>query len=933
MYFVRDIAEDSKGKYWIGTEKGLFIYDISLGNFEHCVQSFDPTLASINDNAIYKVFKSRENVMWLGTYFGGLNFWESFEPGFKKILPGTKPDDLKGKALSQIIKGSDDKLWIATEDAGIAIFDPQNQTFRHILNNSEPNKYQTSNNIHALAIDPEGAVWSGNFWGGVNKINAQNYQIKNYSSSINNPSSLINNSVFSLFFDSSDILWVGTMNGIDCFDKKENRFTHFKPGKFRDNFIYDIFQDNEKDYWFCTYDDGLYRYNRTTDSLFHYQKDSTRNLNTNSFISHCIDSRGKVWFGTRDGGLVQFDPKSRSFTAFDMNSGLPNNDIYGILEDDHNNLWLSSNKGISKFNPETGEIENYTVDHGLVGNQFNFKSYLKTKDGTMYFGAVNGLTYFHPDQIKIFESRPKIHFTGFRIFNENPIPGENSILKKDIDFTDEITLKYNQNVISFDFIALDYHSEGKNNFSYYMEGLESSWRLGGNQRSTTYNNLLPGHYTFHIKATNIYNFPNELERTIKITVLPPFWKTLWAYLFYVVFLAFLVFLLYRYIELRHKEKMSLKIEKIENEKLQELQLHRNNFFTFISHEFKTPLTIIVASIDSFFSIENISSEFKERLVMVKRNVLRLQFLLNQLMDFRKIESDHETVNLQDGDVIHFLKEIFNTFSTLFKKKDLEYILISQHEKLYIGFDPDKLEKIVSNLLSNAYKHTPEHGKITLQIETLEKDGKPQLAIIISDIGNGMTAEQSDQIFNLFYKIEDNQNEYQGSGIGLTLTQSLINFLNGHIEVESKLGEGTTFTVILPYVEGKDPPNSGDIQIDKSVFDDLLQQVPNEESTRINENCKSDFGILFVDDNKDLLKFLCDHFRKKYKVRDSANGLEAIKSIQKNIPDVVVTDLMMPQMDGFALCKELKTNFEYSHIPVIILTSKADIQARLESLGV
>ncbi len=933
MYFIHDIAEDQDGKYWISTESGLFIYDMASGDFEQYKQSFDPALSSINDNAIYKVFRSRENIMWIGTYFGGLNYWEPFETGFKKIVPGNNEQELKGKALSQIIPGPDGKIWIATEDAGIAIFDKQNHTFRHILNDHGQKNSRISNNVHALTIDKEGYVWSGNFYGGINRINPKNYQIQNYSHVENHPESLVNNFVFSLYADPDDLIWVGTMDGIDCFDKKENRIIHFKPEIFAGKHIYDIFKDHQNNIWFCTYTTGLYRYNEEKDNIIHYQKDSTLNLNSNSFISHCVDSRGKIWFGTRDGGLVLYDPKTAQFKTYDMEDGLPNNDIYGILEDDQNNLWLSSNKGISKFNYTTGEIRNFTVDHGLVGNQFNFKSFLKMKDGMMYFGAVNGLCYFYPDQIQNNGSKPKIHFTNFRLFNETVKPEKNSILEKDINFTDKITLRYNQNIISFDFIALNYHSMGKNNFFYYMDGFEPTWQTAGNQRSVSYTNLPPGDYTFFIKATNIYDFPNELQRSIKITVLPPLWKTLWAYLAYFIILAVLLYLFYRFSEIRHKEKMSVNIQRIEKEKLQELHQHKINFFTYISHEFKTPLTIIIASIDAFFSGDHISGELRNRMIPVRRNVLRLQFLLNQLMDFRKIETDHATINLEEGDIVNFLREIFNAFSTLFKKKELEYVFISQFESLQLKFDPDKIEKIVSNLLSNAFKYTPEHGQITFKVDTCNEDNLSCLMLTVSDTGNGMTEEQMGKIFKLFYKIEDNQNEYLGSGIGLTLTQSLVKFLNGTINVESKSGEGTTFIVKLPNDDGLESVNKQGLTIDKSIIDNLLMQFSDEDCGQKNEACKSDFEILFVEDNKDLLTFLSDHFRKKYKVKAMSNGLDALNAIQKNVPDLVVTDLMMPLMDGISLCKELKTNFEFSHIPVIMLTAKSDIATRLESLEV
>lgn len=933
MFFVRDIEEDGEGKYWFGTENGLFIYDLNRGTYEHYLQSFDPTLFTINDNAIYKIFRSRENIMCLGTYFGGLNFTESFKTGFKKVLPGTKPNDLEGKALSQIIRGPDGKMWIATEDAGIAIWDQQEHTFNHLLNKPSHNRARTTSNVHALTTDSSGNVWCGNFFGGVNKINPITLKITNYSRINGDPTSLTNNFVFSLYTDSTDLLWVGTMVGVDCFDKKTGRFSRFKPDSLVGKFIYDIFQDGTGHFWFCTYSSGVYCYDRKSDRLIHYQKKSTPNLSTNSFISHCVDYQGNVWFGSRDEGLFFFDRQTRQFRSYDMDDGLPNNVIYGILEDEQKNLWLSSNKGISKFNPRTGDIQNFTVDHGLVGTQFNFRSYFKDKDGTMYFGAVNGLTYFHPDEIKSYESEPEVHFTNFRLFNEPVRPGERTPLQKDIDLTDQITLRYNQNAISFDFIALDYHSGGKNNFYYYMEGFESSWQSAGHQQNATYTNLSAGDYVFHVKATNIYDHPNEKERRIRIRVLPPLWKTHWAYLIYTFLITGLILLLYRFNEIRHKEKMALKIGKIEKEKLQELHQHKMNFFTFISHEFKTPLTIILASLDSFFSGDHLPAGFTNQIITLKRNVLRLQFLINQLMDFRKVETDHATVNLQYGNVIHFLRELFDAFSTLFKRKELEYMFVSQSDSLNIPFDPDKLEKIVSNLLSNAFKYTPEHGVITFKIESIRENNQSLLTITVSDTGPGMTEEQLTRIFNLFYKIDQNQNEYQGSGVGLTLTQSLVKFLNGNITVSSKPGEGTSFTVSLPYIEPGVPVSPDTIPLNKDILTNLLEQSSLNGEERSSEGSKVAFEILFVEDNKDLLKFLCDHFKGKYRISTAGNGLEALQLIEKTIPDLIITDLMMPQMDGIALCRKLKSGFEYSHIPVIMLTAKSDIETRIESLEV
>ncbi len=935
MYFIRDIAEDSNGKYWIGTEKGLFIYDFKQGTYENYIQSFDPTLASINDNAIYKIFRSRENIMWIGTYFGGLNYYKPALPGFEKIKPGIKSGDLKGKALSQIIKGPDEKIWIATEDAGIAIYDPKQKTFRHILNESTANNKQIFSNIHALTVDKQGNVWSGHFFGGINKINSKTLSIQNFSRSDNDPNSLVNNFVFALYSDPSDQLWVGTMDGIDIFNKKNNNFTHFKPEIFRGKFIYDIFQDNQKNFWIGTNNNtGLFCYDQQTGQVTQFKKENTPEIHSNSFISHCVDSRGKIWFGTRGGGLILFDPATKKFNSYTMEEGLPNNVIYGILEDDHNNLWLSSNKGIAKFNYQTGKIINFTIDHGLVENQFNYKSYFKTDDGIMYFGAVNGLTFFNPEQIKTQKSEPEIHFTNFRLYNKPVIPGKKSVLKKDIDLTDHITLKYNENVISFDFVALNFSSMGKNNFYYFLEGFDNHWQTSGNHQSVTYTNLPPGTYRFHIKATTIYNYPNPKERSITITVRPPFWRTYWAFFFYFLLISGIGMMLYRFNEIRHREKMALNIEKIEKEKLEEIHQHKLDFFTYISHEFKTPLTIILASLDAFFAEGKIPEQFAGKVDSLKRNVMRLQFLINQLIDFRKVETEHAVTYLQYGNVIDFLHEISDAFTPLFKRKELEYTYLSGTRNLFIKFDPDKLEKIVSNLLSNAFKYTPEYGKVSFKIETIRDENKTFLMMTVYNTGNEMTKEQLEKIFNLFYKVENDENKYLGSGIGLTLTQSLVNYLNGTITVDSRVGWGTAFVVKLPYTRENEKPSKTDaISLNKSIIENLMIQSAAEKEDFEQQESSSELEIYFVEDNKEFLKFLYNQFKEKYKVTALHNGAEAWELIQKHVPDLVVTDLMMPQMDGVTLCKNIKSNFAFCHVPVIILTAKSDVESRIESLEV
>jgi signal transduction histidine kinase/ligand-binding sensor domain-containing protein/AraC-like DNA-binding protein len=936
MLFVRDIIEDQYGHFWIGTENGLFIYNMNDGTYEHFKQSFDPFINSINDNAIYKVFRSRENIMWLGTYFGGINYHKPFDTGFRNIRPSVHPGGLKGKALSEIITGPDGNLWIATEDAGIAIFDRAQGTFNHILNESDDFSLSGSNNVHSLTVDRNGKVWAGNFLRGVSVIDPKTSKSKNYRVNPGDPTSLINSFVFSIFYDSDNVIWIGTMNGIDHFDEKNEHFIRFRHDIFQNVFIYDIFEDSERQIWICSNGSGIYRYNKDTGDVDHFHSKSDIGLSSDLIVSHQIDSQGRIWFGSRDAGLFVFNEEDTTFSNINMSDGLPNNCIYGILEDNNNNLWLSSNKGITKYNYESGDIQNFTVTHGLVGKQFNYKSAYKTDDGWMYFGAVNGLCYFHPNKLLSNNFKPELHFINFRLFNEIVCPSKESVLSKNINHTEKIVLKHNQNVFSFDFIAINYYSESENNFHYYMQGIENDWNFVGNSRTANYTGLPPGNYIFRAKATNIDNVPSELYRSIEIIILPPFWKTNLAYVIYLIIIFGIFYLTFRILEIRQKDRIELQIEKIERENAIALHQHKLNFFTYISHELKTPLTLIIASVDSLLSNEGISDEINKKIIAVKQNAIKLKFLIRQLLEFRKIESDHAVVKNQRFDVVEYLKDAFQAYIPLFDKKSITASFTSSVEELFISFDPDKLEKIVTNLLSNAFKYTPEKGSIELNFKTPEDSSQKIMTIFVKDTGIGIPADRIGRVFDLFYKEEKSNPELDGTGIGLAFTKSLIKLLNGHISVESEPGKGSTFRVELPYLEVEKTEIDSSIPVLSKrdvLTNDLLTVLPENGITTTTTQVVKDYEILFVEDNKDLLGFLSEHFKKTYKVVIAENGIKALDYLKNNTPDLVVTDVMMPEMDGIELCKEIKTNFNTCHIPVFMLSAKSSVEARLEGLGV
>jgi len=930
MYFIRTIEDgQNPNEYWIGTEKGLYVLNIQSGHFEHYTQSFDLTKKTINDNAVYKVFKNKQNVFFVGTYFGGVNIAKTQRVGFNAMFPDNNTGSLHGKALSSMVQSSSGKLWIATEDAGIAIYDEKNKSFSHLLLNEKTTNNLSTNNVHALLMDGKGICWAGHFMAGFSKIDTKTGQAKRYMSRNGDPTSLSNNFVFALSFLSRDSILVGTVSGIDVFDKKTEKFSRFRPEELNDCFVYEIFNAPDGKIWICTFNKGIFILDRAKRGLMtHYQAGDKSGLAGNSIISYCIDSQKRIWIGTRGSGLCLFNPDKHNFTTYNDKNLLINNVVYGILEDSNQNLWISSNKGISRINIQNNTSIHFNQLHGIAGNQYNYKSYFKNKEGYMFFGSVSGLTWFHPDLIQTPRELPTVHFTNFKIFNETVLPEKKQVLKNNIDFTDEIKLKYDQNSFTLEFTSVNYF-DGDVSYQYYLEGLENSWSPLTQRMQANYTNLSPGEYSFHIRATNKISNQTGKTRTLTFIISPPFWATWFAYFVYFITFMFVFSAFYKSYITRQKEKVALTIEKIEKENLRLLHQHKMNFFTYISHEFKTPLSIIIASVELLFQGSDSQPKDREEIHhTIKRSAMRLLTLVNQLMEFRKIETDHEVIHIQKGDIVDFFNQIMTIYRPLLEKKGIVLKIQVHYDITEIYFDFDKLEKIFTNLLTNAVKFTPQNGEIILQLHVRADE----FDFSVKDSGKGLNNLQIERIFEVFYSEKESKELVESSGVGLALTSSLVKLLKGEISVESEPGKGCKFIVNLPYMKEVEGATTYERQVNTS---DLLEVV-NLDDSDINADEKGhdrEFTIVIAEDNKDLLKLISKRLREKYVVKSFDNGLNAWEYIQEKTPDLLITDVMMPIMGGIELCEKIKTDINLCHIPVIMLTAKTTNEAKMEGLHV
>jgi signal transduction histidine kinase/DNA-binding response OmpR family regulator len=674
-----------------------------------------------------------------------------------------------------------------------------------------------------------------------------------------------------------------------------------------------------------------------------FRAESNHDIHSNRIIYCSVASDSIIWFGTVGGGMIRYDPRSDNFTTFTTDNGLPNNTVYAIVEDRAGLLWITTNRGLSQFDPSTTEFVNYTVDDGLIGNQFNFRSGTLTRSGTVYLGAVNGLTYFNPDNLEMDRSNPEVHFTDLKIANQSVAIGEEGILDAPINMQDHIHLKYQHKVITIEFVGLNFAAPGKTQYAYYLEGLENDWNYMGHLMTATYTNLSPGNYIFHVKAAYGDQFEGANERMLYIRIHPPFWLSVWGFVLYAAILLSLTFMIFRFYTVRQKARLNVKLAKLEKEKNEEISRHRLNFFTYISHEFKTPLTLILATLDHIMNYEEILPRFRDYGLIMKKNAQRLLFLINQLMDFRKMESDHAAIRLNKGEVIGFIKSTFHTFYPLMETRSVQGIFTSNMDSYIVYFDADKLEKILTNLISNSCKSFREPGRINVDVKVVERSqpARPgdeeeksgQLLIMVADNGPGIPPEKLKLMFEPF--VGDNRGDVQSSGIGLSLIKSLVNYLNGEIHVKSSQ-KGTSVIIRLPLIHHPSPDlvvsnafveRNTSLDVENAAF--LLDSQPDLVFSASDNRDGQEYDMLIVEDNWELASFLHNHYSGAFRVKVAGDGISALEKIGKTSPDIIISDIMMPRMDGFELCNRIKESIETCHIPVILLTSRTHDDSKIE----
>lgn len=904
---VRAITPYSTTTYWIASESGIYIYNILDQTVTNLRKSLTNEYA-IADNAIYSVTRDREGGMWAGSFFGGISYLPKEYNRFNYFIGGKTHPQLLGNAIREIVPDQYGNLWLGTEDNGINCYNPQNgQITNYSYNN--PKHLLSATNIHGLLADGN-QLWVGTFNKGIDVLDIPSGKIIKHYSRENTHNALNNNFVLCFCKTKNNEFLVGTGSGVLSYDRQTESFTQW-------NNIYtlirQIYEDSRGDIWSAT-SNGIYHYLREENKVEQYTADANKlqSIGSNNTTSVFEDSKGRIWVTTVN-GLSLFNRETKSFNRITAEDGLPSNIIYRIVEDDSHNFWLSTANGLVRFNPETYVMKTFTYTDGLHETQFNYSSSYQSPDGTIYMGTINGMLSFNPSRFKEDTFTPPMYITGIDL-PENEAKGYN-FTTSSIENRDVLKLPYDASTFTLSYIALSYTSPDAIRYAYKLEGVDKDWIYMNQNKNVTFANLSPGEYTFKVKSTNSSGIWQNNEQSLQIIITPPFWATGWAFLVYILIICICIVLFYNYKKAKLEEKHRINQDLFESKKEKELYDAKIQFFTFITHEIRTPLTLIKAPLEKIIKSNDGTPSTRENLQIIEKNTQQLLNLSNQLLDFRKTESRGFKLNYVNTDVTLWLQTILQPFLPVMEHDNKTFVCEIPEETFSAFIDREAFSKIMNNLLTNAIKYSDKYLALQLQIQ------KDRNEFIISVTNDGMLIPDSEKenIFTPFYRLKETEHQ-QGSGIGLSLARSLAEFHKGTLNYTQTPEGMNRFTLTLP----KEQEDCYLLTFDK-----------NTENTVTDNTCDADNEkpvILIVEDQEDMRRFIAKELAETYRIREAANGKEAVTILKDHTVNLIISDVMMPVMDGFELCNEVKNDVNYSHIPFLLLTAQHNLQSRLKGLN-
>ncbi|TDF38372.1 hybrid sensor histidine kinase/response regulator [Alteromonadaceae bacterium M269] len=944
--YALSFAEDNAGNLWIGGDEQLNRYH-RKGDYFSQYSHIKGDNNSLSKGDIVALITDKHGQPWFGSHRGGLSTLSPIVENFGLFKGYYEGNTYQAYGdIKAVIEDSKEQIWLGTV-RGLIVFNQdmvEIARFKH--DPKDPNSLSDSN-IYALHEDKDGFIWVGTRRGGLNRYNPNSGEFTRFIHDPQNPNSISGNWVLSAYQDSQGVLWVGTFsNGLNRFNPDDGSFTHYKPDPNNPNSINHrrisaIFEDSFGELWITMHDGGVNKFNSDRTRLSSYSNNPKipGSLSNDIVLSINQDEKGRIWIGTMGGGLNLYNRQSDDFTHFRAADGLSNDLIAGILSDDDGNLWLSTYNGISKFLPETSSHAHFGESDG-VQRQFNlWGAYFKGHDGSLFFGGDGGLNRFQPRLIMQDKSIPDVTFTDFRLLNQSvPVllkPDETNLsyhLNKAIYAQKQISLRHDQTLFSFEFSALHFNDRKRNQYAYMLEGWDKDWIYTDyTRRSATYTNIPPGNYTFKAKASNKDGVWNNQGTSIDIHISPPWYATSWAialYCFTIIFSIWSVIYLRTRQARQVAKALALKVKE-RTAKVESLLKQKDTLFANISHEFRTPLTLILGPIEALLS-NPYDPTAQKQLPIVKRSAVNLLHMVDQLLDLAHHEQlkERESKTIALTPIVRYMGASFESFA---QQKNIDF-MYHVDEEYGIQCSQDALEKILTNLLSNAFKYTPNGGRVCIE---LMPNGSNEVCIAISDSGIGIQLSDQKLIFERFTRAENaTHSDIPGSGIGLALVDQLVEFYGGRIELESSLGKGSRFSVIFPISEEQPISRTQSFVLRDQDISESNAVESLETFTAPTVDLESDDTqpiTLIIDDNKDMCHYIRDCLNSDYQCVLSNSPQQGFQIAHQIIPDIIISDVMMPKIDGIQLTHQLKENTVTSHIPVILLTAAMEQQDRIKGL--
>ena len=930
---VRDIKKDINGTIWVGTD-GDGIFKIENANSKNPVVfnfKYNSQLeSSISSNAIYDFMEDENSNIWIGTAWNGvnvLNLNKEYE-----FFSSNGLDDIPSPVLS--VHKKENKIFMGLDGRGLLIVDSKKGEITNY--GAEGKKRIQGNYIQHIKETSDATLWLGTFVNGLINFDTKTGVSYQYKREVDNSNSLSHNDVRYVVEDNKSNLWVATWGGgLNYFNSNTKEFIRFINNaedslSISNNNVISL-QKDKNNLWLATFGGGLNYFDLKTKQFEHYRHNSNDSTSISSDYIYSIlkDSKENLWVGTSGEGVNLFNKESRKFDRLENSDDIRFQTIIAIIEDDNGLIWFSSKEGIFNYDYSTNSFERF---ENLAG-EYHINSVFKDEEGLLYFGGAKGVVKFNPSTISAKNSCPKVKITNLKLFNEEVAIGENKVLTESISYAKSITLEYDLDVVTFEFAAMKFPSSENCEYAIQLDGFDKNWRNIGKDRTVTYTNLSPDDYVFKVKSREVGSEWENEYTSIGVVVLNPLWLKWWAFVIYGLLILLSFYLFRKYIVAWEKMKNNLKLEKLTHEKDIELYNLKQQFFTNISHEIRTPVTLILGSINRLLKTNNFN-DTKEinPIYTIKNNSKHLLGLINELLDFRKLEQNRIKLCATNNDFVSFCKEIYLSFSDEAIHNKIKFKFSSTSPIMNIWFDKNQMEKVLYNLLSNSFKFTENSKSINIDIS----ENDEYVMLILTDQGIGISTQQLSKIFNRFHQTKDSKAiSAKGFGLGLTISKEIIELHQGEIIVESKKGSGSVFTIKLK--KGNDHFNESEIggdEVDSELIENYF--IDNQESLKelVSKNVPETYRdkkqtLLIVEDNKDILEYISELLSNEFNILRASDGREGLEKAINELPELIVSDVMMPIMDGMSLTREIKSNVQTSHIPIILLTARTSFSYKLE----